>query len=170
MNCNQPRPGFELVSPCPFPMTITITPRSLVLLLIIVSSCIDTVDYYLLILLFHSLADGFTLEFEWQQVFFDSKTLFRIVADLNDAVVWMVSSSPCINPSVTVQSARFTIGITVTFIFLQFLKFLDRVKVLSVLFQFYSVVSRDSKVHNLPITQPFRLWRDMTQGQFLSGV
>ena len=24
--CNQSRPGFELVSPCPFPMTITITP------------------------------------------------------------------------------------------------------------------------------------------------
>ena len=27
MKCNQPRPGFELVSPCPFPTTITITPR-----------------------------------------------------------------------------------------------------------------------------------------------
>ena len=28
MKCNQPRPGFELVSPCPFPTTITITPRA----------------------------------------------------------------------------------------------------------------------------------------------
>ena len=28
MKCNQPCPGFELVSPCPFPMTITITPRA----------------------------------------------------------------------------------------------------------------------------------------------
>ena len=28
MKCNQPRLGFELVSPCPFPMTITITPRA----------------------------------------------------------------------------------------------------------------------------------------------
>ena len=28
MKCNQSRPGFELVSPCPFPMTITITPRA----------------------------------------------------------------------------------------------------------------------------------------------
>ena len=28
MKCNQPRPGFELVSPCPFSTTITITPRS----------------------------------------------------------------------------------------------------------------------------------------------
>ena len=26
MKCNQPRPGFELMSPCPFPTTITITP------------------------------------------------------------------------------------------------------------------------------------------------
>ena len=28
MKCNQYRPGFELVSPCPFPTTITITPRA----------------------------------------------------------------------------------------------------------------------------------------------
>ena len=28
MNCNHSRPGFELVLPCPFPTTITITPRT----------------------------------------------------------------------------------------------------------------------------------------------
>ena len=28
MRCNQSRPGFELVSLCPFPTTITITPRA----------------------------------------------------------------------------------------------------------------------------------------------
>ena len=28
MKCNQTRPWFELESPCPFPMTITITPRA----------------------------------------------------------------------------------------------------------------------------------------------
>ena len=28
MKCNQSRPGFELMSLCPFPMTITITPRA----------------------------------------------------------------------------------------------------------------------------------------------
>ena len=28
MKCNQSRPVFELVSPCPFPKTITITPRA----------------------------------------------------------------------------------------------------------------------------------------------
>ena len=29
VKCNQSRSGFELVSPCPFPTTITITPRAL---------------------------------------------------------------------------------------------------------------------------------------------
>ena len=28
MKCNQSGPGFELVSPCPYPVTITITPRA----------------------------------------------------------------------------------------------------------------------------------------------
>ena len=28
MKCNQSGPGFELVSPCPFPTTIAITPRA----------------------------------------------------------------------------------------------------------------------------------------------
>ena len=28
VKCNQSRPGFELVPPCPFPTTITITPRA----------------------------------------------------------------------------------------------------------------------------------------------
>ena len=28
MKCNDFRPGFELESPCPFPTTITITPRA----------------------------------------------------------------------------------------------------------------------------------------------
>ena len=28
MKCNQSRPGFEVVSPCPFPTTITIIPRA----------------------------------------------------------------------------------------------------------------------------------------------
>ena len=52
-----------------------------------------------------------------------SKTLLCILADLNNAVVWMVStrpliskpSSPCIIHLVTVPSASITIGIIVTF-------------------------------------------------------
>ena len=34
MKCNQSRPGFEIVSPCPFPTTITITPRLSVIILV----------------------------------------------------------------------------------------------------------------------------------------
>ena len=38
-----------------------------------------------------ALADGLSLEFEWQQV---SRTLLSILAVLNNAVVWMVSTLP----------------------------------------------------------------------------
>ena len=46
-----------------------------------------------------------------------SKTLFTILADLNNSVVWMVSSRShfFINPLVIGPSAPITIGITVTF-------------------------------------------------------
>ena len=54
-----------------------------------------------------------------------SRTLLSILADLNNAVVWMVStrpliskfSSPCSNPLVTVRRAPIPIGLTVTFMF-----------------------------------------------------
>ena len=88
-----------------------------------------------------------------------SGTLLKILAVLNNAVVWMVStrslifksSSPLITPSVTVSRAPITIGIIVTFMFHSFFQFSSKVQVLILLFaffQFYSVVSRDSKVHN----------------------
>ena len=73
------------------------------------------------------LADGLTLEFEWQQV---SRTLLSILAVLNNAVVWMVSSSPPSSkssgpfnsPLVTVPiNVPITIGIIVTFMFHSFL-------------------------------------------------
>ena len=66
----------------------------------------------------------FPLEFESKssQVF---RTLLSILYDVNNAVVWMVSSRPLIskssspftNPLVTVSSATITFGITVTFMF-----------------------------------------------------
>ena len=54
------------------------------------------------------------------------RTLLSILADLNKAVVWVVStrpftsksSSPCNNPFVIVPIAPITIGIAVTFMFL----------------------------------------------------
>ena len=63
-----------------------------------------------------------------------SRTLPSILADLNNAVVWMVSTDPfifkssslCTNPSVTVPRALITIGITVTFMSLNFFNFLAR--------------------------------------------
>ena len=87
------------------------------------------------------------------------KTLLSILADLNNAIVMMVSphplisksSSPFINRLVTVPRAQITIGITVTFIFHSFFQFSSKVEVFMLLFtffQFYSVVSRDSIVHN----------------------
>ena len=58
----------------------------------------------------------------------DSRTLLNILAYLNKAVFWMVStrsvisksSSPFINPSVTVPRALITIGINVSFMFQSF--------------------------------------------------
>ena len=58
-----------------------------------------------------------------------SETLPSILADLNSAVVWMVStrsviyksSSACINPLVPVLRAPITIDITVIFMFQFFL-------------------------------------------------
>ena len=86
-----------------------------------------------------------------------SRTLLSILAVLNNAVVWMISSlpptfkpsSPFSNPLVTVPNAPITIGIIVTFMFHSFFQFPCKVEVLILLFlffQFYSVVSRDSKV------------------------
>ena len=54
-----------------------------------------------------------------------SRTLLSILADLNNEIVWMVSTRPLIskspspfnNPSVTVQRAPIKIGITINFIF-----------------------------------------------------
>ena len=89
-----------------------------------------------------------------------SKTLLSILTVFNNAVVLMVSTrSPTSkssrhfnNPLVTVPKAPITIGIIVTFLFHSFFLFSSKVEVLISLFtffQFYTVVSRDSKVDNL---------------------
>ena len=83
-----------------------------------------------------ALADGLLLECEWQLV---SRTLLSILAVLNNAVVWMVStqpptsksSSPFNNPLVTVPKAPITIGIIFAFMFHSFFNSLTRSRYLS---------------------------------------
>ena len=68
-----------------------------------------------------------------------SKTLLCIMTDLNNAVVWMVSTRrlisnsarPCTNPLLTVPSDTITTGIIVTFIFQIFFNSLARSRYLS---------------------------------------
>ena len=91
--------------------------------------------YFLSIIILHlfelfapALANGVCLKFVWEQGPQLSSSHLSILANLNNAIVWMVttgllifeSSSPCINSLLTVPSAPFTIGNTVTFIFYSF--------------------------------------------------
>ena len=87
-----------------------------------------------------------------------SRTLLSLLADLNNAVVWMVPSRPLIskssssltNPLLIVPSAPITIGITVTIMLHSFFSSLARSRYLSLYFtflQFYPVVSRNGKIH-----------------------
>ena len=84
-----------------------------------------------------------------------SRTLHSILAVLNNAVVWIVSTRPPTtkfnNPLVTASKASILIGTIVTFMFRSFSNSLARSRywsVSSIFFQFYTLVSRDSKVHN----------------------
>ena len=86
------------------------------------------------------LTDGLSLNSESKSTQF-SRTLLSILADFNNAVVWMVStrplisksSSPFINPLVTVPREPITISINITFMFCSFFKCLERSKYISFL-------------------------------------
>ena len=64
-----------------------------------------------------------------------SQILPTILADVNNTVVWMVSThpfvsksfSPCTNPLVIILCTSITIGITVTFMFPSFFQFSSKV-------------------------------------------
>ena len=81
-----------------------------------------------------------------------SRTLLSILADLNNAVVWMVSTCPIIFKSFSpcTKSTDYNLC-NCHFHVPRFFQFPSKVKVFILLFtffQFYSVVSWDSKVHN----------------------
>ena len=78
-----------------------------------------------------------------------SSTLLSILDNLNNEVVWMVdtrpiisiSSSPYINPLVTVPRASISIGINVTFMFHSFFfQFPSKIEVFILLFHFLSIL------------------------------
>ena len=82
------------------------------------------------------LAEGFSPEFEWQQV---SRTRLRILAVLSNTVIWIVSTRPPTskssmafnNPLVIVPGAPITIGTIVSFMFHSFFNSLARSRHLS---------------------------------------
>ena len=88
-----------------------------------------------------------------------SRTLLSMLHDLNDSVVWMVSTQEdesfnlCTNPFVIVPSTPVTIGITVTFmfhccwVFFTSLAMSRHLCFFSLFFQFYPVISRNGKVY-----------------------
>ena len=77
-----------------------------------------------------------------------SRTLLSILAVLNNAVVWMVStpppnsksSSPLNNPLVTVPKAPITIGIIVTIMFHRFFNSLASFRYLSIFSHYFSFI------------------------------
>ena len=83
-----------------------------------------------------------------------SRTLLSILADLNNAVIWMISSCRLIskspsrgtNPLVTIPRAPITIGITVTLVF----------------HSFFSSVARSKFLSFFSLSFKFTLWSDWT--------
>ena len=117
-------------------------------------------------LLFCSFESSSYQRYWWSstRVFSDSKSpqvskiVLIILANFNNAEVWIVSSRPLIskssrpfiNPLVTVLSASTKIGIAVSFLFHVFFNSLARSMYLCfffAFFQLYPVISRDSKVN-----------------------
>ena len=90
-------------------------------------------------LYFNPLADGLSLDFEWQQVSSSHQDSSRYSGRFNNAVVWMVStcpptsksSSPFNSPFVNVPNAIIAISTIVTFIFHSFFNSLARSRYLS---------------------------------------
>ena len=140
-------------------ISITILPTlSSILLLLLLLIIIIIIIITIIIFLIHTSVSWLFSTGVWvtTSLLKSPGTLLSILADLNNAVVWMVSTrplnskstSPCTKPLVTVPSTPDTTGITVVFMFHFFFQFSSKVQVLISLFaffQFYSVASRDGK-------------------------
>ena len=118
-----------------------------IIFIIIINLLLETFSHQgLLIVFYRSLSES-----QSPQV---SRTLFVILANLNNAVVWVVStclvislvlvlfrdfSSPCVIPLVTVPRAAITIGIIITFMFHSFFfKSIARSSYLSIVWHSFS--------------------------------
>ena len=92
-----------------------------------------------------------------------SRTLFSILAVLNNAVVWMVSTRPPTskssslfsNPLVTVPNAPITIGILVTCMFHSFFNSLARSRYLSFFSHSFSFILWSAGIAKLTTLQVF---------------
>ena len=131
----------------------------IIIIIIIISSSSSSSITHSLEFFTSASADGFPLEFEWQQVSSSLQDSSQYSGH-HHAVVWMVStrpstsksSKPFNNPLVTLPKAPITIGTIVTFMFHSFFNSLARSRYLPffffTFFQFYSVISWNSKVDN----------------------
>ena len=104
-----------------------------------------TVFQYELMVFYWSLSDSKSPQ--------ESRTLLSILADLNNVVVWIVSSRPFISKFSSLDCTKSTHynWYKRHFYFPQFFQFPSKVKVFILLFtffQFYSVVNQDCKVYN----------------------
>ena len=117
---------------------------------------IESFSYQLTLMVFH-----WTLSYRKPpQV---SRTLLSILAVLNNAVVWMVSTHPPIskssnpfnNPLVTVPKVPIMIGIIVTFMFHSFFQFPSKLRYLSFFSHYFSFILWSAGTANSTVLQVF---------------
>ena len=107
-----------------------------------------------------------------------SRTLLSILAVLNNAVVWMVSTRPptskssssLSNPFVTVPNAPITIGIIVTCIFHSFFKSLARSRYLSFFSHSFSFILWSAGTAKSTILQVLFFFLIIIKSGLLSGI
>ena len=94
------------------------------------------------------------------------RNFLSILANLNNAVVWMVSSrplisksiSPCANPLATVLRAPTLTDITISFIFHRFFQFPSKVEILYFSFRFLSILLWGQPRQQSPLFSKFSIF------------